>query len=120
MPKEFSRNRRVAELIQRELATQIPKFILDKEIGLVTISGVDVSPDLKNAKVFVTAIGNTLSNDAVAARLNDHAGHFRQVLSRVIILRSMPRLQFVFDHSLEQASRLSALIDTLKTGENAE
>jgi len=120
MPKEFSRSRRVAELIQRELAAQIPKYILDKEMGLVTISAVDVSPDLKNAKIFVTAIGNTLSNDAVADRLNDHAGYFRMMLSRAIILRSMPRLHFVFDHTLEQARRLSALIDTLKTGEQTE
>lgn len=120
MPKEFSRSRRVAELVQRELAVLIPKYLQDKDTGLVTVSNVDVSPDLKNAKIFITSIGNTIEHDQVAARLNDHVGQFRHDLSRSLILRSVPRLHFAFDHALERANRLTTLIDSLKSGKTVD
>ena len=120
MPKEFSRSRRVAELVQRELAVLIPKYVQDTDVGLVTVSNVDVSPDLKNARIFITSIGNTIKNDEIAARLNEHVGQFRHDLSRSLILRSVPRLHFAFDHALERANRLTALIDSLKSGKTAD
>jgi len=120
MPKEYSRSRRVAELVQRELAVLIPQYIQDTDVGLVTVSNVDVSPDLKNARVCITSIGNTIGNDEVADRLNELAGPFRHELSRSIIMRSVPRLHFEFDHALERANRLTALIDSLKAGKTAD
>jgi len=120
MPKEFSRSRRVAELVRRELAILIPKYIQDTAVGLVTVSNVDVSPDLKNARIFITSIGNTIDNDQIAASLNEQAGQFRHDLSQSLILRSVPRLHFEFDHALERANRLTALIDSLKDGKDAD
>ena len=120
MPKEYSRSRRVAELVQRELAVLIPKYLQDTDVGLVTVSNVDVSPDLKNAKVYITSIINTIENDEVADRLNELAGQLRHDLSRLIIMRSVPRLHFEFDHALERANRLTALIDSLKSGKPAD
>ena len=120
MPKEFSRSTRVAELVQRELAVLLPKYVLDADVGLVTVSNVNVSPDLKNARIFITSIGNTIDNDQIAARLNAHVGQFRHDLSRSLILRSVPRLHFEFDHALERANRLTALIDSLKHDKSAD
>ena len=120
MPKEFSRSRRVAALLQRSLAVLIPKYLQDADVGLVTVSTVDVSPDLKNARIFITSIGNTIDNDQIAARLNEQAGQFRHDLSQSLVLRSVPRLHFAFDHALERANRLTALIDSLKDGKAAD
>jgi ribosome-binding factor A len=120
MAKEFSRSTRVAELVQRELAVLIPKYLQDADVGLVTVSNVNVSPDLKNARIFVTSIGNTIDNDQIAARLNEHVGQFRHDLSQSLILRSVPRLHFEFDHALERANRLTALIDSLRHDKSAD
>jgi len=113
MAKEFSRSRRVADLIQRELATLIQRDIQDHDLGMVTVSTIDVSPDLKNAKVFFTCIGNTIALEQVVARLNEHIGPFRYELSKTLILRSVPKLKFAYDYSLDRANKLTSLIDSL-------
>ena len=58
MPREFSRTRRVAEQMQRELAQVIQQEIKDPRVGMVTVSAVEVSKDLAVAKVFISALGN--------------------------------------------------------------
>jgi ribosome-binding factor A len=113
MAKEFSRSRRVADLIQRELAVLIQRDIQDHDLGMVTVSTIDVSPDLKNAKVFFTCIGNTVTIEQVVTRLNEHVGQFRHELSKSLILRSMPKLKFAYDYSLDRANKLTSLIDSL-------
>jgi ribosome-binding factor A len=120
MPREFSRSRRVADLMQRELAVMIQREIQDGSMGLVTISMVEVSPDLKNARVYFTCIGNTEDIVQVTERLNAHAGQFRHELSRILIMRSVPRLQFRYDHTLERANKLTALIDSLHAGDKPD
>jgi ribosome-binding factor A len=113
MAKEFSRSRRVADLIQRELAGLIQRDIHDHDLGMVTVSTIDVSPDLKNAKVYFTCLGNTVAIEQVVVRLNEHIGSFRHELSKTLILRSVPKLKFVYDHSLDRANKLTSLIDSL-------
>ncbi|MBI4005476.1 MAG: 30S ribosome-binding factor RbfA [Gammaproteobacteria bacterium] len=115
MPKEFSRSKRVGDLIQRELAGLIQRQLHETAVGMVTISTTDVSPDLKNATIYVTCIGNTMGTDQVVAKLNEHIGEFRHVLSKSLTMRSIPRLHFEYDHTLERANRLTALIDSLHT-----
>lgn len=119
MSKEFGRNRRVADLIQRDLATLIQREMDNKRFGLITVSLVDVSPDLLNAKVFVTNLGNDVDRDEMIIVLNKRAGHFRHELAKNSPLRTTPRLDFVFDSSIEQGSRLSALIDSVQVKSNS-
>jgi ribosome-binding factor A len=116
MAKEFSRSRRVADLIQRELAGLIQRDIHDHDLGMVTVSTVDVSPDLKNAKVLFTCIGNTAATEDVVLRLNEHIGQFRHELSKSLVLRSVPKLKFAYDYSLDRANKLTSLIDSLHAG----
>lgn len=112
MPKEYGRNARVADLIQRELAGLMERDRMDNSSALVTISNVDVSPDLKNAKVFVTCLDSE-SNKELLAELKENAGHYRHHLSKQLNMRGVPKLSFVYDHALEKANRLTAIIDTL-------
>lgn len=114
MPKEFSRTQRIAHLLQRELADIISREIQHTPLGLVTISAVDVSPDLKNAKIYVTSLNSELKHKQITDYLNQQSSLLRHLLSqRLKDMRYMPRLQFIYDESVEYGTRLSALIDSL-------
>ena len=125
MAREYKRSQRVGDHIQKELATIIQMPVRDAGLGLVTISAVDLSTDLAYAKIFVTCLGmehaesdeQALSDDraGVLTMLNDNAAQFRHQLSKILTTRTVPKLQFMFDESLEQANRLTSLIDSLHT-----
>lgn len=116
MPREYGRNTRVADQIQRELALILQREQMSTGLMLVTVSAVDLSPDLKNAKVFFTSLDPGRSHTEVTDILNEHAGHFRHLLSRLLSTRTVPRLKFVYDESVERGTRLNSLIDTLNAG----
>ncbi len=113
MPKEFSRSRRVGELVQRELAGIIQRHFDSIQYGMITISAIDISPDIKNAKIFFTCLENNPEITDVEEILNNYAWQFRHELSKSLSLRVIPKLRFKYDHSLERANRLSKLIDSL-------
>ncbi|HEC13091.1 MAG TPA: 30S ribosome-binding factor RbfA [Acidiferrobacteraceae bacterium] len=111
MPREFSRARRIAELLQRELATLILRELKDPRLGMPTVTAVDLSRDLSNAKVFVTALG---SDDTVAdtlKALNRAAGFLRSCLGKRLDMRGTPKLHFQIDASVKRGAELSNLID---------
>ena len=113
MPRDFGRNKRVADLVQRELADIIQREQTDTGLQLVTVSYVDVSPDLSYAKIFITSMDTSKNKLEVVDILNDFAGHFRHLLSKKLTLRSVPRIKFFYDDSIERGSHISALIDSL-------
>lgn len=110
MPKEYSRTKRIGEQIQRELAVLVQQEIDDPRIGMVTVSAVDVSPDLSHAKIYVTVLGEEKQASTVKA-LNKAAGYLRTTLARRLSLRAVPQLRFVYDGSISHGNRLAALID---------
>lgn len=111
MPREFSRTLRVAEQIQRELADLVRLEVKDPRVGMVTLTGVEVSPDYGHARVFFTLLGGEAQVEAALAGLNRAAGFLRRELGRRIKLRVTPQLHFVHDESVERGMRLSRLID---------
>lgn len=115
MPKEFSRTQRVKELIQRELAYLIQRELGDFHLGLITISAVEMSSDLKEARVYITVLESRTPIEQTVQALNDAAGLLRHHLSQRLTLRMTPRLQFFYDSSLETGNRLLALIDSIKS-----
>jgi len=117
MPREYGRNKRVADLVQRELADIVHREQTDTGILLVTIAYVDVSPDLSYAKIFITSLEQNKSKDDVVERLNQLAGHFRYLLAKRLSLRNVPRLKFFYDESIERGTHLSKLIDSLNKAE---
>ncbi|MBE9562515.1 MAG: 30S ribosome-binding factor RbfA [Proteobacteria bacterium] len=113
MMKEFSRTQRVGEQIQRELALIIHKEVNTKTFGMITVSGVDVSPDLKQAKIYVTILAG--DEKITVKYLNtEMKGRLRYNLSQRLTTRTTPQLHFIHDGSVEYGTRLSALIESVK------
>jgi ribosome-binding factor A len=113
MPRDFPRTLRIAEQIQRDLAELIRLEVKDPRVGMVTLTEVDVSPDYANAKVFFTVMGDRAAIADAATGLNHAAGFLRRELAHRLNLRTIPRLQFVHDESVERGVRLSQLIDSV-------
>jgi len=112
MPRDFSRTRRVADQIQRELAELVRDEVRDPRVGSVTVSEVRVTRDLAHARVLVTQLGaeREASLEMVEA-LNHAAGFLRTQLARRLRLRTVPALHFEHDDSFDRGARLSRLID---------
>jgi ribosome-binding factor A len=104
-----NRSLRIAEQIRRDLAELIPREIRDARAGLVTLTGVEVTPDYAHAKVFFT----TLLEDAEGAReaLQDKAGWLHSLLFKRLHIHTVPTLHFVHDESVKRGVGLSRLID---------
>jgi len=111
MPKEYSRTSRVSQQIQKELARILQQEVKDPRIGMVTISGVDVTRDLAYATVFVTflTIGDQ-TNDESLEGLNAAAGYIRRLLGKAMRLRIVPEVRFTFDSTLTEGLRISELV----------
>lgn len=111
--REFKRTDRVADQLQKELAVLIQREIKDPRLGMVTVSGVEVSRDLGYADIHVTLLGEQTperikENLQVLRRA---AGFLRTQIGRRIKLRHVPELRFHYDESVVRGQHLSALID---------
>ena len=109
-----NRGLRIAEQIQRDLAELIPREVRDKRVGLVTLTGVEVTPDYAHAKVFFT----TLLDDHEGARqaLQDKAGYLHSLLFKRLRIHTVPTLHFVHDDSVVRGVAMSRLIDEANSG----
>jgi len=114
MAKEFSRTRRVADQIQRNLAELIQMELGDPRVGMVTVTGVEVTHEFERARIYFTVLGKTLADkeqiDISTEVLNKAAGYLRSALAKRLKLRTTPQLIFVYDSSMEKGNRLSDLI----------
>ncbi len=112
MPKDFERTRRVGEQLQRELAMLIQQEIKDPRVGMITVSAAEVSKDFAHAKVFITALNEQQTHQDTIDALQHAAGFLQHELGKRLKLRTIPRLKFVYDESIERGTSLSALIDS--------
>lgn len=109
MPKDYPRRYRVADQIQRELG-ELMRAVRDPRVaGMVTISSVDVSPDLAHARVYVTVL-ETDDPQATVSALNGAAGFLRGRLGGRLELRGVPRLVFEYDSTLDRVDRVEELL----------
>ena len=107
------RPRKVADLIQRELSDLLHREVRDPRVGMVTLTAVEVSPDLSHAKVFFTILEKEKQNETTYA-LQRAAGFLRSQLAHRIKLHVTPELRFVYDESIERGAQLSQLIDSVR------
>jgi ribosome-binding factor A len=105
------RLRRIADQIQRELSDILRNELKDPRVGMITLTGVEVSPDVAHAKVFFTSLGDAAALAATEEGLRRAAGFVRSTLGRRLKLHNVPELHFHYDASVERGFRLSKLID---------
>ena len=119
MAKEFSRARRVAQQLQREVAMILQREVKDPRIGMVTVSDVEVSGDLQHAKIFVTFLNyaeqDNEQSDAQRIEtglkgLAEASGYIRILLGKAMQLRVVPELRFAYDKTLVEGMRISNLV----------
>ena len=114
MPKEYGRDQRVADFIQRELASVLQSEMRDPRVAMGSINEVRVSRDLGYADLYVSSLqaqDEAAQKDVVTA-LAGAAGYLRTALAKRSTLRTTPRLRFHWDSLPGRAGELSALIDT--------
>ena len=111
--QEYSRHQRVAVLLQRELAAMIQRMLPVSTFGLVTLSTVQVSADLRHAKIYVTSLQAKCDEAELMQALNQKTGLLRSQLAKILELRYLPDLHFFYDQSLVQAQQVAALINEL-------
>ena len=107
-----ARRRKVADLIQRELAELLRREVRDPRVGMVTLTAVDVSPDLSHAKVFFTLLEKEKQGETTKA-LQRAAGFLRSQLAHRMKMYTTPELRFAYDESVERGDHLSRLIDSV-------
>lgn len=113
MPREFTRNDRVSDALQRELAELIRDEVRDPRLSMVNVTAVEVNRDLANAKVFVTFVGAETEEacEQAAEVLNGAAGFLRSQVAKRMQMRTTPKLRFIYDKSGKRGQDISALID---------
>jgi ribosome-binding factor A len=111
---EHKRADRVADLILKELAEVLMRRVKDPRLAEITLTKVDVSPDLRNAKVYYSLLGDEEKKDEVAGGLDSARGFVKRELGKRLHLRRIPDITFYFDASLEHGSHIDQLLSELK------
>jgi ribosome-binding factor A len=106
------RSERIADLIRQELARLLREEVRDPRIGFVTITEVDLSPDLKHARVYLTTMGD--DREATLKALGRAAPFLRRSLAAGCNLRFTPQLRFLFDESVDTGFRVERLLQDTK------
>ena len=108
---------RVAEAIREEVATFLAADAKDPRISrLTTVTGAEVTRDLRHAKVFVSVMGTDAERAATFEGLASTAGHLRSRVGRALHLRLAPEITFVPDESIARAARIETLLSQIKEG----
>lgn len=115
MTHDSRRSTRVAEAIREEVATFLSEDVKDPRVrGLVTVTGVDLTRDLRHARVYVSVMGSDEERAATYEGLDSVAGHLRSRIGRALRLRLAPEISFKQDQSVAQAARIESLLAGLR------
>lgn len=109
--------RRVNESVRQVLADAIGE-LNDPRIGLVTVTGVETSPDLRQARVFVSVLGSERKRKQTLEGLAAAHGPLQARLARELRLKRTPQLAFEYDPTVERGVRMTRLIDELAPGQD--
>ena len=108
------RTEKVAEEIKHKLNTAMSRDLQELNLGLVTISKVIVSPDLKIAKVYLSFLSNREPIETCLKKISDRKGHIRFLLGKQITFRYTPDLLFFHDDTIEYADKIEKLLKEIK------
>lgn len=105
------RLRRVNEAVRQVLSDAITQDLKDPRVGFVTVTGVDVSPDLRHARVYVSVLGDAAAKEGSLDGLRAAHGYLQRRIAGELRLKHTPTLNFSIDDSIDRGMRISELID---------
>jgi ribosome-binding factor A len=111
------RMRRVNEALKEIIGTALTQELKDPRIGFVTLTGVDTTPDLSHAKVFVSVYGKQVEKDATMEGLRAARPYLQRLISEELHLKRTPTLEFVYDATVDQGMRIQAILKSSGAGE---
>ncbi|MFZ5649558.1 MAG: 30S ribosome-binding factor RbfA [Bacillota bacterium] len=107
---------RLAEAIKKEISDLLMNDIKDPRLGFVTITMVEVSPDLRYARVYASVLGGGDQRKATAEVLSRATGYIRSEIGRRIRLKYTPEITFKLDDSIERGTKVISLMEEVKSG----
>jgi len=112
----YKRSDRLGELVLAEISDLMAREIKDPRIGFVTFTRVDLSDDLRHAKIFVSIIGAPPEKARTLQGLASATGYIRRHLGKTLHLRYTPELTFLLDESLEHGAKIAQILRQLDAG----
>lgn len=120
MRKNSIKNTRINGEVQKELSTIIRNEIKDPRIHPMTsVMAVEVAPDLKTCKAYISVLGEKEAKEATIKGLNSAEGYIRRQLAKNLNLRNTPEIRFILDESIEYGVNMSKLIDDVTEKDNS-
>ena len=114
------RTRRIGQVLRKELAQIISREMESNTVGLISITSVSVSKDLRHARVFVTSLAAKLPKTEITEELNAVSNSLRWALGQRAGLRRTPELVFEYDDSIERGAEMSKLLDDISYSDDHE
>jgi ribosome-binding factor A len=108
------RRHKIAEQLRTEISAIFARELRDDLPGLVTVTTVEITPDLRRARVLISLFGSAEQKSVALATLEKSAAFIRRLLGTRMRLRHTPELTFVEDHSIEEGDRMVTLIEAIE------
>ncbi|HTD68434.1 MAG TPA: 30S ribosome-binding factor RbfA [Candidatus Limnocylindria bacterium] len=105
---------RVRELLKREIGEAIRRELPVQKAGLVTVNDVDVTGDLKNAKVYLGLLGTTEQKKTALDLLNLNRARIQSIVAKTVVLKFTPKLKFIVDPSVDRGNKVLSIIEELE------
>ena len=106
-----ARMRRVNEAVREVLSSQLAQGLKDPRIGFVTVTGVDTSPDLRAARVYVSILGDEGERESALEGLESSRGFLQAQIAHELRMKRTPALSFLYDETVARAARMTRLLD---------
>ncbi|MFH0806852.1 MAG: 30S ribosome-binding factor RbfA [Elusimicrobiota bacterium] len=120
MNQQYKRADRLGKLIQREISRIVTEEIRDPRLGFVTIAGVELTDDLSFAKVFYSVLGDKKEKELSTRILTNATKYVRRRVGEEVIMRKVPEIRFVFDETVEKASKVYEILNVIERETQAE
>lgn len=110
----YKRSDRISAFIQEEVSKMLLNELKDPAVGFVTVTKVNVTDDLKYAKIYYSVLGDDDKKQESAAALKRATGHIRTELGRRLKIRFVPEIRFVYDDTTEYANHIENLLNKIR------
>jgi ribosome-binding factor A len=110
MSEPSVRMRKVNEALKEVLGKAIAEDLKDPRVGFVTVTGVDATPDLRHAKVYVSVLGKRAEKQATLKGLRSALGYLQGVINAELHLKRTPTLEFLYDASIDEGMKIHVLL----------